>query len=74
MRDWTSITDYVLTNYPVVYARPFDLVTGRLGEPIRIADADPNTWGTPVAAIAPGVFVVAVGDTLTMSVHRIDVL
>jgi hypothetical protein len=59
--------------YPGIYARAFDLETGRTGEEIRLQDAISWASGTAVVAIGPGSFVAAVSGRGEFSLHRIDV-
>ncbi len=71
--DWTQTGDYVTSELPGVYLRPFDLVSGEIGEPIRLQDADWGTTAVVVAAIEPGVFLTAVPGRFGTVVSRVDV-
>ena len=55
------------------FARPFSLSTGILGAEIRLEDPRGMQDGPLVASIAPGAFVVWVGESTGFILHRVDV-
>jgi hypothetical protein len=57
---------------PGVFARPFDLATGKLGDTIRLPGNSSGTEGVSIAAIAPGVFLAAVDSYSRFTLHRIE--
>lgn len=53
-----------------IYARAFDLATGAVGEPVMLRFGTFD--GVRVVAVAPGVFIAAVPDYYSFTLHRIE--
>lgn len=58
---------------PGVFMRPFDPVSGAVGEAIRLPAVEPYTNSITITAVAPGIFVAAVDAYYSFDLHRIEV-
>jgi hypothetical protein len=70
---WDVHFDAFRDDYPGVYARPFDLKTGKVGEEIRLQHGVPATGDALVASVGPRGFVVAVQMRDGYALHRVSV-
>jgi hypothetical protein len=70
--DLVSFPAYRMVAVPGVFARPFDLTTGKLGDTIRLPGDGSSPSGVSIAAVAPGVFLAAFDSYYKFTVHRIE--